>query len=556
MTPIARPVRRGRVRLLGALACVCLIATTCHGGGSPTQPATSGAVLRLGTDSGIDSLNPFVAQNTDSFAAFEYMYPELVQYDGNLRIAPDFATSWQSSPNGLTWTFHTHAGAKWSDRKPLTAADAAWTINTFLKFRNGSTAGLATLVAHASSAEAPDATTLVIHYRAPVANVLAQLQQMMILPEHVWSAFAEGNGHALITTPNSAPVVSGGPFVLKKFVKDQIALFKTNPDWYGPKPHIGGFGLQFFSSDDGMVQALKSGQLDAIEVVPPTDVRIVRDAGFALSTSPGLQFTYLSINSNPRKPKNRELLDPRVRLAFAHAVDRAAMDGTAYLGQAQPGSSVIAPITGSWHDARLQPETFDLALANRILDQAGYAKGPDGIRLANGHKMQYELIFPTYMGGPGDRMFQILQADFRKIGVAISERALDGDAAFAAVAAPNNKYLSFDLEISQWQPYMDPDFQLSVFLCEQFGNFNDSGYCNSAYENMYQRQGTLINQSERQQFVWKMQDLLYVQRPYIVFNYPNWIEAHSKKWTGFVMGPQGSFNEMSKYTMIQVHSTG
>ena len=89
-----------------------------------------GGTLRLGTSSRIDSLNPFVAFNQDAYTTFMYIYPFLVQYDRNLHFAPDFATKWEASQDGKTWTFHTRPGAKWSDGKPLTAADAAFTINT------------------------------------------------------------------------------------------------------------------------------------------------------------------------------------------------------------------------------------------------------------------------------------------------------------------------------------------------------------------------------------------------------------------------------------------
>ena len=80
-------------------------------------------MYRLGSPSSIDSLNPFVAFQADAYSTFEYIYPELVQYNPKLQFVPDFARSWQESPDGQVWTFHTQPNAKWSDGKPLTAAD-------------------------------------------------------------------------------------------------------------------------------------------------------------------------------------------------------------------------------------------------------------------------------------------------------------------------------------------------------------------------------------------------------------------------------------------------
>ena len=113
-----------------------------------------------------------------------YIYPVLVQYDEtNLKFAPDFAKSWSTSADGKTWTFKTVPNAKWSDGEPLTADDAAWTINTDIKYKAGGAANAAGLIAHITKAEAPDPTTLVVHYEAPAGNVLGQFQQFSILPE-------------------------------------------------------------------------------------------------------------------------------------------------------------------------------------------------------------------------------------------------------------------------------------------------------------------------------------------------------------------------------------
>src|SRR5499427_10253476 len=138
-----------------------VFAATATGSG---KKATSGGIFRVGTASGIDSLNPYVAFNQDAYSTFEYIYPVLVQLDSKLHYAPFFARSWKASNGGKTWTFKTQPHAKWSDGKPLTAADAAWTINTDLKYKNGATANVAGLVSHIKNATAPDATTLVVNY--------------------------------------------------------------------------------------------------------------------------------------------------------------------------------------------------------------------------------------------------------------------------------------------------------------------------------------------------------------------------------------------------------
>jgi len=158
-------VRRAALALVLALA---LVAAGCGGSkkSSSKGGVKEGGTLRLGTSSRIDSLNPFVAFNQDAYTTFMYIYPFLVQYDRNLHFAPDFATKWETSQDGKTWTFHTRPNAKWSDGKPLTAADAAFTINTDVAYQKTTAANAAGLVAHITKATAPDANTLVVHYEA------------------------------------------------------------------------------------------------------------------------------------------------------------------------------------------------------------------------------------------------------------------------------------------------------------------------------------------------------------------------------------------------------
>jgi peptide/nickel transport system substrate-binding protein len=329
---------------LAAVFAVSLVAVACSGGtaGSGQQ----GGTLRIGTIEGIDSLNPFVGFNQDSYSAWFHIYPSLVQYElSTYKFVPNFATSWDTSADGRTWTFHLARGAHWSDGKPLTSSDVAWTINTIINFQGGPTGAWGGSVAHLEHVQAKGPDTVVATYEQPVANVLPNLGFIPILPEHVWAQYATGNGRALKTYPNQPegghPLVGAGPFTLVKFTPHDVAIFQRNPTFYGPKPHLDAFGLQFFQNPDAMVAALKSGQLDAIEHLPPTAVSTVKAAGLHVPLGPSLEFRDFIFNSNPRKPEHRELLDRKVRMAFEYAIDRDQIVKTAWLGYASPGSTVV-----------------------------------------------------------------------------------------------------------------------------------------------------------------------------------------------------------------------
>src|SRR5262245_58631447 len=142
--------------VMATLAVLSLSAAGCTGssGGTGNGGVKEGGVLRIGTGEGISSLNPFVGFNQDDFNVWMYIYPSLLQYDTTtptFDYAPGFAQSWEQSADGLTWTFHTTPNATWSDGEALTADDAAWTLNTIMKYKNGPTAAWAGSVASVAS---------------------------------------------------------------------------------------------------------------------------------------------------------------------------------------------------------------------------------------------------------------------------------------------------------------------------------------------------------------------------------------------------------------------
>src|SRR5581483_666109 len=413
-------------------------------------------------------------------------------------------------------------------------------------------ANAAGLIAHITRAEAPNPTTLVVHYAAAAGNVLGQFQQFAILPKHIWQAHTGHKGADLKTFANSAPVVGAGPYKLVKFTKDQIALFQRNDSFYGPRPQADGFGLQMFSNDDALVSALKAHDIDAIEDVPATAIKTLRSSGFVVTDVPGVDQTDFIINSNPKKPKHRELLDPRVRTALDHAIDRAQIVRVVFLGTAKPGASIIPPATGDWYDPSVKPTPYDLVKANAILDSLGYKRGSGGIRTANGQQMSYEVITPTDVSSV-NRTFQIIQASFRKIGVELKQRSLDSSAAFDAITAPNGKYLSFDLAMWDWVALIDPDFMLSVVTCDQYNGWSDSGFCDKRYDALYSKQQLTPNQAKRRAIVRQMQRYLQQRKPYLWLATQDHVSANSPNWVGLVPSPQGPFNSLSKLSLTSVH---
>lgn len=542
-------IRTGLAAL--AAAALALTVAACSSGGTG---GGGGNILRVGATAAVDSLNPFVSDSDYSVVMYQYVYPHLTEYDENLEIVPSFAESWETSEDGTTWTFNTVADAKWSDGEPLTAEDVAFTANLILEYADGPTGILAGWVAHLDQAEAVDENTVVFHYESPVANVLTQVQALHILPQHIWEPMATGDGLALTEFDNAPPIVSGGPFSLTEYKKDQMMLFQANENWYGEKPKIDGWGLQFFANDDAMVSALKSGQLDMIGLTtPPTAVQTLEDAGMVVQTGDSVTIKNLIINTNPDKPEHRELLNPEVRKALEYGIDRQEIVDQTYLGLAEAGSTLLTPATG-FRNESIEGLPFDVEAGNAILDGLGYARGDDGVRVADGVRMQYEVIFPTDESGSGDRAFQTIQRGWEEMGVIAEQRKMDSDAAWDAITAPDNQYLEYDLAMWNWTPPVEPDFILSTLTCGALGGNSDSGYCNPDYDALYAAQGVEMDEEKRRAIIDEMQQIIFDDRPYIIYAYPNVIEAHSPEWDGFVLSPLiGSINNLSTQTLTQVH---
>jgi peptide/nickel transport system substrate-binding protein len=427
------------------------------------------------------------------------------------------------------------------------------------QYASGPTSSWAGSVTFLKSVTATDPNTLVATYDRPSGTALFDLGLTPILPPQVWQRYATGNGKELKTfanvPENGQPLVGGGPFVMTQYKKNDIALFQRNDNWYGTKPHIDGFGLQFYRDEDAMITALKSGQLDAINEIPPTSVDTLKSAGMKVYEGQALALRDFIFNVDPHKTEHRELLNPKVREAMEYAIDRSSIADTAWLGYASPGSTIIPAgnATGGvqWHDPSVQPLPFDIAKANQILDSLGYQRGSDGIRVADGQPMSYQVVFPQDEEGAGDRAFQIIQQDFKQIGVQLAQKRLDDNAAWNAMYSGG--HYVFDIAMWDWFPAADPDFILSVLTCDQYGNWNDTGYCNPTYDKLYKDQKAAVDPQQRQKIIFQMQEMVYKDRPYIILTYDKRLDAWSPKWVGLVESTQGIFNNFSTQSLTSVH---
>ena len=546
-----------RMLAAAALAAV-LLAAGCGGSSGSSGGSGSvkqGGVFTIGTTNYIDTLNPFNYIEAEAVTAYLEVYPELVQLAPNLTTYEgSYATKWTHSADYKTYTYTLHSGAKWSDGKPLTSADVAWTANTIVKYQNDATAVLASSVAHVTTVDAPNPTTVVFHYDAPIDPnlVLSNIASLYILPEHIWGSHTGNQGKDLkaFRPENALPLVSGGPFEITKYEKKGTTVFKPNPGWWGAKPHVEAVGLVYYTNSDSMIADLKSGQISAVDQVPYTAVSALKQSGgLAITPYKYGEFTNITWNSNPRKPQNRELLDPQVKKAMSMCVDRQQIISVIYDGQATlANQSVIGPFGINWQSPDDQKLQFNCDQANAMLDQLGYKKGANGIRVAPAttgkyaqpaHPMQYQVMVPGSLDFNGSREFSIVADGWSKLGIKVTQQA-GGDSAQAYAietddncdAAKSTGYAKFDIALWDWFSYTDPDFQLSVATKGQWCSWSDTGYDNPSYDQMYKQSGTLAG-AQRLALVQKMDKLLSEQWIYTFLVNEKAISAAQPNWGGY-----------------------
>ena len=217
-----------------------------------------------------------------------------------------------------------------------------------------------------------------IHYEAPVGNVLAQLEQFFILPQHVWEPLAGADGKGLKTyhPEHNLPMVSGGAYTLKQYEKKGTTVFIPS-SYYGKPSNAEAVALTYYTNADSMISELKQGNLDWVDQVPFNAVNVLKkDNNIVVNEVPGAETTNITWNSNPRKPKNRELLDPQVKKALSMCVDREQIIEVVFNGYATTVESLVGHIAGEMENPNLGPLEYDCAAGNQMLDELGYSAAP------------------------------------------------------------------------------------------------------------------------------------------------------------------------------------
>ncbi|KHQ50787.1 ABC transporter substrate-binding protein [Mameliella alba] len=365
--------------------------------GTVAQPVAA-QTLTAGFASEPSSVDPLYHNLGPNNATRKHMFEALVGEDANLGIVPELAESWETSDDGLTWTFHLREGVKFHDGGDFTARDFLYTACRIPNVPN-SPSSMAGFIKSAETITAPDDMTIEVTTAVPYPLLLTDFASFGVV-----SASANGHDGPVEYTKDGCPgidsyldsnayndgtaTIGTGPYKFVSFTPGESIVVARNDDYWGDAPYWEQITIRPITNAGARVAALLAGDVDVIEKPPVQDlerlrndpkVNVVQGASSRViylhfdhvgEPSPGIEGTD---GKNPMK-------DLRVRKAISLAINRPLIVDRIMGGLAVPARQLV-PDFMRGTDPEIALEDPDLEEAKRLLAEAGY---PDGFKLVIG----------------------------------------------------------------------------------------------------------------------------------------------------------------------------
>jgi peptide/nickel transport system substrate-binding protein len=412
--------------------CVAALATTalagglaaCSTSGTPGSSASGGGsgsaagpTLTVDLSSYPASLDPGLQYDTESYSVYRNIFDQLLHRDpATEQVVPWLATSWKQQ-NATTWTFTIRKGVKFSDGEPLTAADAAFSIERILdpKFASQQQANFSAIASATGSGN-----TLTITTKFPSPTLLSYLTTLSVVPE----AYVKKVGNAAF---NLHPVGSG-PYEFVSSTPGSAVTVKRNPQYWGPKPQIASVDFRAVTDIATRVADLQSGQAQLADSMTPDNVAQLKSASLQALSTPTERVSYLAFNTIHGGPTD----NAKVRQAISEAINYSALDDDLEKGYASPVNSVLTPLNIGYPKS-LPNYKYDPAQAKQMIKQAG-AAGQTVIMATS----------PTYSA----TIVQAIQADIQAVGLNVKIQSTDQATYLQKVQSPSHNWGS--IRFGQW----------------------------------------------------------------------------------------------------------
>jgi peptide/nickel transport system substrate-binding protein len=392
------------------------------------------------------TFNPILVTDATSGAAIGDLFEGLVKINPKTNLPePDLAESWQIADGGRTIRFQLRHGVRWSDGVEFTARDVLFTMRVIYDPRvpNSSISTL-TVDGKPLKVEAPDNYTVIMRMPRPFAPLLYAIG-VPIIPEHVLAeALAAGRFNrtwGIDTTPGE--LICLGAYRMERYVAGQLIAFKRNATYWmrdehgGQLPRLRAKVDMIVPDSNAMYLRFMSGLID-VYTPRPEEVWGLQEKQAELHIK--LQPTgidtgslFFAFNRNPRHYMRHGKIDPRYKWftdinfmrALAHALDKPGIINLCYRGLAVPAVADISPANKIFHNPNLRDYDYDLNLARRILDEAGYRMLRPGVRGdPEGNPLVFDLT--TNTANPiREQICAIYKQDLAALGITVNYRPLE-----------------------------------------------------------------------------------------------------------------------------------
>lgn len=503
------------IRLISMLVFATAVTVGVNPAARAQEPVMGGTVVYLSTK--IPSLNPLHSAYEVGLVTSQ-IFASLVRMDENNEIAPYLAESWEISDGGKTYTFHLAKNAKFHDGKPVTSEDLAFSFDIIKEHHRFGKQMFGPI----ESYEYPDANTLVVRLSKPHGPLLLAAttpRQLPIMPKHVY-----GSAEDFMKQPAHKDPVGSGPFVISDRKTDEYVSIERNKDHFVPGlPYLDRIIYQNVQDKTAKRIGLRQNQFQlarADSVMRFSDIKqFSKIEHLDLTEYDGISGGAIVLEFNNRI---EALKDKKVRQAIAYAIDRHHISDVLHGGFTKQARSPL-PATNVFFNDGLTGYVFDLDKANRLLDEAGYAKKEGGTRF------ELNLI---YIAQPFMPDFQSLPAEFvaaslKKVGIKVKLEPLQGFAGWAERSAA----WDFDMSINWPGDKTDPAIGVSrLYVCDNIKKqayTNTSGYCNKQVDEIFAAAAAEADIDKRRALYAQVQDLLLEEMPMLwLFDTPSLFFNH------------------------------